>query len=319
MVRDTPRRDGSRREKRKIRSRRHNPDGTMSLKDHLYELRNRLGLAILSILLGGVFGFLWFMYDIGPIPSLSKVLLGPYCELPSDVRFSPNDKCQLFQTKPFEAFMVNFKVGIAAGMVVTAPLWLYQLWAFITPGLYSRERKFAYIFVFFASILFAAGAVLAFLVIPQGLEVLVSFGGDAFITALNATDYISFVLVMLLIFGVSFEMPLLVIMLNMVGVLPYANLKRWRRGIIFGLFIFAAVATPGTDPISMIVLSAAMTVLFELAVQVARIHDKRKAKREAAEDLGLSDDEATPLDLSAAPVAPSKPLAELGKDLDDVT
>jgi sec-independent protein translocase protein TatC len=319
VVRDTPRREG--RTKRKIRSRRHNPDGTMSLKDHLYELRNRLGLAILFILLGGVFGFFWFAYPLGVIPSLSDILLQPYCALPVEVRFSPNGKCQLFQRQPFEAFMVQFKVGIAAGMVVTAPLWLHQLWAFITPGLYSRERKFASIFVFFASILFAAGAVLAFLVIPQGLDVLVSFGGDAFITALDAGNYISFVLVMLLIFGVSFELPLLVIMLNQVGMLPYANLKRWRRGIVFGLFVFAAFATPGTDPVSMIVLAAAMWLLFELAVQFTRIHDKRKAKREAADDLtaGLSDDEATPMNYAPEPVESSKPVAGLGKDFDDVT
>jgi sec-independent protein translocase protein TatC len=314
VVRDTPRR-----EKRKPRGRRQNPDGTMSLKDHLYELRNRLGLAILFILLGGVFGFIWFFTDLGPVPSLGKILLQPYCELPTNVRFSPNGTCQLFQTQPFEAFMVQFKVGIAAGMVVSAPMWLYQLWAFITPGLYAKERKFASIFVFFASILFAAGAVLAFWVIPQGLEVLVSFGGDVFITALNAGDYISFVLVMLLIFGVSFELPLLVIMLNQIGVLPYANLKRWRRGIVFALFVFSAFATPGTDPVSMVVLAVAMTVLFEFAVQISRIHDKGKAKREAAEDLGLSDDEPTPMNYAPEPVEPSKPLAETGKDVDDVT
>ncbi|WP_285499910.1 twin-arginine translocase subunit TatC [Actinokineospora sp. NBRC 105648] len=269
----------------------------MSLKDHLYELRNRLGWAVLFILLGGVFGFIWFFTRLGPIPPLGDIILQPYCKLPTNLRFEPNGTCQLLQTKPFEGFMVQFKVGIAAGMVVSAPFWLYQIWSFITPGLYAKERKFATIFVGFASVLFAAGGVLAFYVIPQGLEVLVSFGGGVFITALNASDYISFVLVMLLIFGVSFEMPLLVIMLNRIGILPYDNLRRWRRGIIFGLFVFAAFATPGTDPISMVALGVAMVVLFEFAVQVSRIHDRAKARREAAEDpaAGLSDDEATPM------------------------
>ncbi|SDC10415.1 sec-independent protein translocase protein TatC [Actinokineospora iranica] len=288
----------------------------MTLKDHLYELRNRLGMAVLFILLGGVFGFIWFFTRLGPVPALGDILLQPYCALPTDVRFAPNGTCQLFQTQPFEAFMVQFKVGIAVGMVVTAPLWLYQVWAFITPGLYAKERKFASIFVLCASVLFAAGAVLAFFVIPQGLEVLVSFGGGVFITALNAGDYISFVLVMLLIFGVSFELPLLVIMLNQIGMLPYANLKKWRRGIVFALFIFAAFATPGTDPISMVVLAVAMTILFEFAVQVSRIHDRRKAKREALEDpaAGLSDDEATPMNYLAEPVDPAP-----AKGYDDVT
>ena len=285
----------------------------MTLKDHLYELRNRLGLAVLIILIGGVFGFIWFFTPLGPVPALGDIIKQPYCALPANLRFEPNGTCQLLQTQPFEAFMVNFKVGIAAGMVVTAPGWLYQVWAFITPGLYANERRFASVFVVFASLLFAAGAVLAFYVIPQGLEVLVSFGGSFFITALNASDYISFVLVMLLIFGVSFELPLLVVMLNRVGVVSYENLAKWRRGIVFGLFVFAAIATPGTDPISMVALGAAMTVLFEVAVQLSRVHDRRKARREAAEDpnANLADDKATPAEaLAPVEVDPVEPVRQ---------
>jgi sec-independent protein translocase protein TatC len=246
------------------------------------------------------------------------------------VRFSPNGQCQLLQTQPFEAFMIQFKVGIAAGMVLTAPLWLHQVWAFITPGLYARERKFALSFVSCASVLFAIGAVLAYLVVPAGLRVLVSFGGNQFITALAANDYVSFVLVLLLIFGVSFELPLVIVMLNKVGILPYSNLRRWRRGIIFALFVFAAFATPGTDPISMVALGLAMTLLFEIAVQIARVHDKRKARRLATDELapGLSDDEATPLSfLTPEPVAapepvetpPAPPVSDTRASWDDVT
>ena len=254
----------------------------MTLRDHLYELRHRLGLALLCLLVGCIGGFLWFQWRIGPIPSLGDLLTGPYCSLPAETRLTGTD-CKLLQTQPFEAFMVQFKVGLAAGAVLTSPFWLYQIWAFITPGLYDNERKFTRIFVFLASILFAAGAVLAYYVVPKGLAVLVSFGGDEFITALAANDYISFVLVMLLIFGVSFELPLLITMLNRIGILPYRNLKKWRRGIIFTLFVFAAIATPGTDPIGMLALSGAMTVLFEVAVQIARIHDRKK-DREAIAD-----------------------------------
>lgn len=311
----------SRRERRRLRNRRHNPDGTMTLRDHIYELRHRLGMAVLFILLGGVLGFLWFSYRIGPVPSLGDLLTGPYCALPAHtVRFEPTPgQCQLLQTQPFEAFLIQFKVGVAAGAVFSSPLWLYQVWAFITPGLYARERRFAMTFVIFGSLLFAAGAVLAYFVVPKGLEVLVSFGGDNFVTALAANDYISFVLILLLIFGACFELPLLVTMLNRVGVLPYANLKRWRRGILFGLFVFAAIATPGTDPISMMALAVAMTVLFELSVQVARIHDRRKARRDEAEGLaGLPDDEPTPMNYRPEPVdSASAPDAKAG--LDDVT
>jgi sec-independent protein translocase protein TatC len=297
----------------------------MTLKDHLYEFRHRLGLAVLIILGGGVIGFLWFQYRVGSIPSLGQLVTGPYCELPpagapGGVRFEPvPGKCQLLQTRPFEAFLIQFKIGIAAGMVLTAPLWLYQVWAFITPGLYARERRFALSFIGFGSILFAAGAVLAYLVVPKGLELLVSFGGDQYATALAGNDYISFLLSLLLIFGVSFELPLLIVMLNRVGILPYANLKRWRRGILFALFVFAAFATPGTDPIAMVVLGASMAVLFELAVQISRFQDRRKARRDEAEGLAaLSDDEATPMRYSPEPVEPS-PLPAGKPDLDDVT
>jgi len=275
VARKQPRAD--RHEKKKMRSRRHNPDGTMTLRDHLYELRHRLGLALLALLAGCIFGFLWFQWRLGPIPSLGQLMTGPYCQLPTPPRVELNPgQCQLLQTQPFEAFLVQFKVGLAAGAVLTSPMWLYQIWAFITPGLYDNERKFTRIFVFLASFLFACGAVLAYYVVPKGLQVLVSFGGDQFATTLVANEYISFVLVMLLIFGVSFELPLVITMLNRIGVLPYRNLKKWRRGIIFVLFVFAAFATPGTDPVGMLALAGAMTVLFELAVQIARIHDRKK-------------------------------------------
>jgi sec-independent protein translocase protein TatC len=281
------RRDDDRREKKKLRSRRHNPDGTMTLRDHLYELRHRLGLALLVLVVGCIFGFLWFQWRLGPVPSLGSLMTGPYCQLPSPPRVELNHgQCQLLQTQPFEAFLVQFKVGLAAGAVLTSPLWLYQIWAFITPGLYDNERKFTRIFVMLASFLFVCGAVLAYYVVPKGLQVLVSFGGDQFATTLVANEYISFVLVMLLIFGVSFELPLVVTMLNRIGILPYRNLKKWRRGIIFVLFVFAAIATPGTDPVGMLALAGAMTVLFELAVQIARIHDRKKDKEKLADGWG---------------------------------
>lgn len=294
----------------------------MSLREHLYELRHRLGLALLGLLVGCIVGFLWFTTKVGPIPSLGKLLTDPYCALPTTVRFEPvPGKCQLFQTKPFEAFLIQFKVGLAAGAVLTCPFWLYQIWAFITPGLYDKERKFTRVFVVLASILFAAGAVLAYYVVPKGLSVLVSFGGDTFITALAAGDYISFILVMLLIFGVSFELPLLITMLNRVGILPYRNLKKWRRGIIFTLFIFAAVATPGTDPIGMLALAVSMSVLFELAVQLARFHDRKAARKAVADGWGDPEDyDLDPDDKKLKKQLQDKPISsDSGSGLDDVT
>lgn len=280
--------------------RRGNPDGTMSLKDHLYELRHRLGMAMLIIAAGAIFGWIWFTVKLGPIPSLGDIMTGPYCQpdlAPYRVQFPGETGCRLLQTEPFESFMIRLQVGAAAGAVLLSPFWLYQFWAFITPGLYQKERKFARTFVAFAAILFAAGAVLAYWVVPQGLQVLISFGGDQFITALTGGKYVSFIITMLFIFGVSFELPLVVVMLNRAGVISYELLAKWRRGLIMGLFVFAAIATPGTDPISMIALAIALTALFEMAIQLARIHDKRKARLRKDEGWdALDDNEAAPFD-----------------------
>ncbi|ACU36192.1 Sec-independent protein translocase, TatC subunit [Actinosynnema mirum DSM 43827] len=301
-----------RRESRKLRSKRHNPEGTMSLRDHLYELRNRLGWALLFLTIGSVFGFIWWSWRILGAPSLGDIIISPYCGIPLEDRFNQNQECQLLQTQPFEAFMIQLKVGAAAGAVLTSPLWLNQLWRFIAPGLYAKERKFALIFVGVASLLFLAGAVLAFYVVPQGLSVLVGFGDNKFLTALSGTAYIDFVLALLIIFGVSFELPLVVVMLNAVGILPYEKLKRWRRGLVFGLFVFAAFATPGTDPISMVALAISLALLFEMATQIARLHDKRKARKRVEEGFGpeenwdkLSDDEASPFDYTPTQVEDS--------------
>ncbi|MBW4717698.1 twin-arginine translocase subunit TatC [Saccharothrix sp. SC076] len=276
----------------------------MSLKDHLYELRHRLGIALLVIAAAAVFGWFWWEWRIFGLPSLGDVVIAPYCGIPVGQRLTQGDaSCQLLQTQPFEVFMIRLKVGAGAGMAISAPLWLYQVWRFIAPGLYSKERKFALVFVGCASVLFIAGATLAFYVVPEGLSVLVGFGDEKFLTAFTARDYISFVMALLLIFGVSFELPLVVVMLNQVGVLTYDKLRRWRRGILFALFVFAAIATPGTDPISMIALAIALALLFELAIQIARVHDRRAARKRKEEGWDdLPDDEAAPFDYTPTSV-----------------
>jgi sec-independent protein translocase protein TatC len=315
MVENNPfRPTGGRRDARRRRSRRVNPDGTMSLIEHLYELRHRIALAALAIILGSILGFLWFTVTVGPIPSLGTLMTSPYCNLPTNLRVDfGGQKCGLLQTQPFEAFKIRLEIGIAAGFVLTSPVWLYQIWAFITPGLYRKERKFAVTFVTAAVVLFSLGAVMAYLVFPTALKVLSSVGGGQFLTAFAATSYVSFMLNLLLIFGASFELPLLVVMLNRIGVLPYDKLKRWRRGMIFGLFVFAAFATPGQDPISMIALAGGLTLLLEVAVQLSRVHDRRKNQQRVDEGWdGLSDDEASPL-------TPVEPVTDEHHSYDDAT
>jgi sec-independent protein translocase protein TatC len=283
-----------------------NPDGTMTLFEHLSELRNRLFKASIFVVAGSIAG--WFLYQ-----RVLDLLTKPYCALPPDRRFNNNGECELVFFNVGDGFLIRVKVAFIAGVVLSAPFWLYQLWAFITPGLKKNERKWTMVFVSSASVLFALGMTIAYLILPKALHVLVGLAGEGVTPLFAVKDYLSFVTSMLLIFGVAFELPLLVIILNLAGVLSYKRLMGWQRISIFLIFVFAAVATPSQDPLSMIFMAVPLCILFELAVLVAKIHDKRKATREADGSYeNLSDDEASPLEYTPSDVEPASDIEPAG-------
>ena len=193
--------------------------------------------------------------------------------------------------------MVQLKVSGLAAVVLGSPFWLYQIWAFILPGLHSNERRWTRIFAAVAGPLFIAGVAVGYYVLPKGLEVLIGFTPDSVQNLVEFSRYFSFFTRMLLVFGIAFEIPLFVVLLNLAGVVSGKSLGKHRPWIILGTFVFAAVATPSTDPFSMIMLAAPMAALFLMSELIARFIDRGRAKRAAADGLaGLSDDESSPLD-----------------------
>ena len=285
----TPRAKKARRRKRK-----RNPQGEMTLVEHLTELRRRVIVSLVAIVVGTIIGFIWYQSAPSGLMPLGEIIRRPYCNLPQELRadFTHDGSCRLLATSPFEMFMLRLKVGALAGLVLASPIWLLQIWNFITPGLHRNERRYTFSFVTLAVTLFVAGAVLAYFVLDQGLYVLMTMGGEVQVGGLTGQSYYNFLLGLTVVFGVSFELPLIVVMLNLAGMLRYDMVKEKRRIIIVGLFIFAAFMTPGQDPFSMVALGTSMSVLVEIAFQFCRIHDKR-THRARPEWMGLDDEEAS--------------------------
>jgi len=284
----------------------------MSLIGHLRELRNRIGIALLFIMIGTAVAFWWYEHGLG------EFIRAPYCGLPTDLRALnggetvSGDDCELLVTDVLGGALIRLKISFIVGVVLAAPFWLYQLWAFITPGLKKNEKRYGIAFVAASSSLFALGAALAYISLAKGLELLLGLAGEGVAVMLTAQDYIGFVVSLLVAFGVSFELPLIAVVLNLIGVLSYAALSKSRRWLYFLTIVFAAFITPTQDPFTMLAMAAPMCVLFEVAIQVARVVDKRRARRALAEGLtGLDDDEASPA------IAGPSPLDETPSALDE--
>jgi sec-independent protein translocase protein TatC len=261
----------------------------MSVLDHLRELRRRLIVIFVIIAAGAIVG--WVAYE-----PILEVLKHPYCRLPYEHRLGALSQkdCKLLFRGPLDGFTIRLKVSFLAGAIMTGPLWLFQVWRFVTPGLRRNERRWTILFVLTSTVLFFAGMALAYVTLSKGLQVLVISAGSGTQAALDVNSYLSFVTLMLVIFGASFELPLLIVMLNAVRVLPYTLLKKGQRLAIFLIFVFAAASTPSTDPFTMIAMAVPVCLLFEASVLWAFVHDKRRAKRLLAEEIAeLPDDVAS--------------------------
>jgi sec-independent protein translocase protein TatC len=222
--------------------------------------------------------------------------------VPHKYRYSPNGtRCVLIYHGALEGFTTRLQVSAISGAVFTAPLWLYQIWAFVTPGLRRNERKYTIVFVVSSTLLFVGGMALAYVVLSKGLRFLLEAAGSGTQAQLTVGQYIGFVVMMLAIFGAAFELPLIVVMVNFAGVLSAKLLRKSQRIAIFLIFLFAAVATPSTDPFTMCAMALPMVVLFEAAVLIASVHDRRKARREAEAAESAKIEDHVPSDVEAIP------------------
>lgn len=252
------------------------PGGAMSLADHLREVRYRVIVSVVAIILASLLAAIW--YD-----ALYQVMLRPYLIAVDMLKASnPNLTPTTVITGVAEPFIMAMKVCVVAGLVLASPMWLYQIWAFIVPALLAKEKRYALGFLSVAFPLFLLGVVIGYLIMPQGISVLLAFTPSS-VPVTNLIDVQSFLELMLrlmVVFGIGFLIPVFVVGLNLVGVLKASSLAKVRTYVLFGIFVFGAAATPSTDPFSMLALSFPMCLLYLGAEVVCRISDRRKARAE---------------------------------------
>ena len=266
--------------------RRRDPEGRMALREHLTELRRRVVRSALAILVGAVAG--WFLYS--PVfDALARPIL-----LLQDQRGV--GKISLNFPNPAAAFNLKIQLSVLTGVVLASPIWLYQFWAFITPGLTRRERRYSFGFVAAALPLFLGGATLAWWVLPKAMDFFNEFVPRAGTNFIEAPTYFSFVTRIVLAFGIAFVIPVVLVALNLVGLLSGRALVRQWRITVFGCFLFAAIATPTPEETTMCSLAGAMCLLFGAAIAICLLVDRRRARKAGADPLAqLADDEASEL------------------------
>lgn len=271
--------------------RRENPDGRMPLMEHLKELRNRVVKIAIAVIAGAIVS--WAFYN-----QIWHFIERPYCEAVGYCKLNTPGHT-LILNGVMDGFYLHIKVAIIAGLVITSPIWLYQLWAFVAPGLYAREKRWTWTFLGTAIPLFALGCYFAFLAMSRGLKFFIGMS-HGFLNLFTADTYIGYWIAMIIGFGLCFEVPLFLVMLNLARVVTHERFRKWRRIIIFLVFVFAGIASPSPDPMTMLLLGGVVAALVEVAELLIYLNDKRYARNHPDQYAGLSDDELSSID-DAAP------------------
>jgi sec-independent protein translocase protein TatC len=273
------------------RSRRQqNPEGRMPLIDHLRELRNRVVKMVLALAAGMTAGCVFFgqAWHVIERPLCSATIRGH-----SGCRTLGVD--QMVLNGPLDAFYLRVKVALIVGVIVSSPVWLYQAWAFAGPGLHAREKRWSYIFLGAAIPLFGIGITACYLSLGRSMHYLLGLTPGGVQNLIQVDQYLSFVMAMMLAFGLAFEVPLLIVMLNLAGILTHERFRKWRRVLIFGVFLIAGMANPSPDPVTMLILGGACAALVEAAEFLVWSHDWRRARLHPDPYADLADDELSPL------------------------
>ncbi|MCH0565489.1 MULTISPECIES: twin-arginine translocase subunit TatC [unclassified Streptomyces] len=281
------------------------PEGRMPLAEHLRELRNRLAKAVLAIVVVTIVAAFFYkdIVEFFTNPILDAVgCKASFAELAQQ---RSGTCARIVLNGLLTPFTLALKVSLMAGVVFASPVWLYQLWAFVAPGLHKHERKYAYAFVGTGVPLFLGGAFFAYKTLPTMSRVLLDFSPADLDNLLPLDDLLDLVVRMVLVFGLSFELPLLLVMLNLTGVLSGRRMLGWWRGMIMAITVFAAVATPSTDPLTMMALAGPIWLLYFCATGFSLMNDRRRARRE---EMGPADDEASELDLTPEEVGEAEPV-----------
>ena len=256
---------------------RRDSEARMPLLEHVAEFRRRVVRAAFFILVFALVG--WFFYD----PIVDRLTL-PICDL-SEARSSGSSECgNLFVGGVLGPLNLKIKVALISGIILAVPFWLYQFWAFIAPGLHRREKKYSLGFITVATPFFALGVALGYFILPLAVEVLLGFTPSTLDNLVRFDEYLDFVLRLILVFGIAFELPVVLVSLNLIGLVSgKAMLKPWRAAV-FGIFFFTAALTPTGDPLTMGALAVPLTILYFGAGALSIILDKRK-KSKASEEV----------------------------------